>query len=581
MFSVFKKVGWFFRREKKSYSIMAILLLSISFLTMLAPKIVGVIIDGIAVNSLTYDSLIVLGTIIMLIPILLYMLNYVFHHEINSQGQYLSKQLRILYLGKLFSHDSKIYEEYSKGELISRISTDMPFITQAATSLLADFLYCISLMFFVMFTMIFTISFKITIVAFLIIPFTFIFLNTARERMRKYYKVHRKIFSAFFDSVLESIEGTKVVRAYTNEEKDIKKNHEAIDADINSWSKIVRFEVIFGPLFETVIAISTLLTFSYGSYLVIIGDITIGQLITFSIYVTMVSGPIMVLANIYNIINNANISSERFFEVMEKESEVIHDENSKNVVALQVLEFKNVSFKYPFEEHSTIKNINFKVTKGETIGIVGPTGSGKSTLIRQILREFNITEGDVLINGEKIQKYQVKDVRELVGYVPQVHVLFQGSVEENLLIGLPDANEQRKNEAIEMASFKGDLNYMSDGLNSYVGEAGNGLSGGQKQRLSIARAIIKDPEILILDDSLSAVDAETEKTIINNIKEKRKERTNIIISHRFSVIKDAQQILVLKDGEISDCGNHYELIQRDGWYKNQYENQIKGGSENI
>ncbi|MGL5020967.1 MAG: ABC transporter ATP-binding protein [Mycoplasmatales bacterium] len=576
MINVYKNVFWYFKQQKVAYIMMMILLLVISFLSTLTPKVVGMVIDSITQGSLTIQSLILLGGLLLLIPIALYILNYLFHKTINMKGQLLSRQLRILYLGKLFSQDSKIFEEYNKGELISRISNDMPSITQAATMLLSDLVYCASLMLFVLIFMIFTVSLKLTLIAFSIVPLTFFFLNIARQNMRKYYKIHRKIFSAFFDSILESIEGTKVVRAYTQEDEDIQKNVNAITLDINSWKKIVKFEVIFGPLFEAVIAISTFLTFSYGSYLVIIGDITVGQLITFSAYITMIAGPIMVLANIFNVVNQANVSSERFFEVMERESEVVDKAESQDVYELNTLEFKDVSFKYPFDDYPTIKNINLTINKGETIGIVGPTGSGKSTLIRQLLREFKTTSGVVLINGQSIEEYKIQAVRELVGYVPQVHVLFQGSVEDNLMIGLPNANEETKHSAIEIAAFENDLAYMQDGINTYVGESGTGLSGGQKQRLSIARAIIKEPQILILDDSLSAVDAKTEKSIINNLKDHRQDKTNIIISHRFSVIKEANKIIVLQNGEITESGSHYELMQNGGWYAVQYENQVKG-----
>jgi ATP-binding cassette subfamily B multidrug efflux pump len=576
MITVYKNVMWFIKQNKYAYMVMILLLLIISLLSTLTPKIVGLTIDSITQESLTSELLIILGGLLLLIPTMLYVLNYFFHNKMNMKGQQLSRQLRILYLGKLFSQDSKLYEEYNKGELISRISNDMPSITQAATTLITDLVYCGSLIMFVLFFMIFTISVKLTLVAFLIVPLTFVFLNIARQNMRKYYKIHRKIFSKFFDSILESIEGTKVVRAYTQEDEDIAKNIKAINDDINSWTKIAKFEIIFGPLFEGVIAISTFLTFSYGTFLVITSQITVGELITFATYVTMISGPIMVLANVFNVVNQANVASERFFEVMERESEVVDSNSSLDVYHFETLEFKDVSFKYPFDDHDTIKNINFKINKGETIGIVGPTGSGKSTLIRQLLREFKVTDGDVLINNTSIENYKIQAVRELVGYVPQVHVLFQGSVEENILVGSPYASNENMHSAIEIAAFKNDISYMQDGIETYIGESGTGLSGGQKQRLSIARAIIRDPQILILDDSLSAVDANTEKTIINNLNQYRHDKTNIIISHRFSVIKEANKIIVLNNGKIEAIGNHYELMQIDGWYKVQYQNQVKG-----
>jgi len=221
-----------------------------------------------------------------------------------------------------------------------------------------------------------------------------------------------------------------------------------------------------------------------------------------------------------------------------------------------------------------IKNIDFTIRNGQTIGICGPTGAGKSTLIRQLLREFKVTEGQIFIDGVPIEKYKIEDVRGLVGYVPQEHILFKKAVDQNILIGNPHAGSRELDKAVKIADFEKDISYLTDGLHTMVGEAGATLSGGQKQRLSIARALIKDPQILILDDSLSSVDAKTEETIIARLKEFRQGKTNIIIAHRFSAIRDADQILVLEGGKITQRGTHDELLKTDGWYKHQYIQQI-------
>jgi len=221
-----------------------------------------------------------------------------------------------------------------------------------------------------------------------------------------------------------------------------------------------------------------------------------------------------------------------------------------------------------------IKNISFDINYGQTIGIVGPTGAGKSTLIRQLLREFNVSQGSILIDGQPIESFKIEDVRRLVGYVPQTHVLFKRSVEENIMIGNPRASIDALDKAVKIADFEKDLHFLSHDLNTMVGESGQTLSGGQKQRLSIARALIKDPEILILDDSLSAVDAKTEDTIIGHLKHFRQGRTNIIVAHRFSAVRDADIILVLENGKIVQRGTHDALLRQEGWYKAQYIEQM-------
>jgi ATP-binding cassette subfamily B protein len=261
---------------------------------------------------------------------------------------------------------------------------------------------------------------------------------------------------------------------------------------------------------------------------------------------------------------------------MDLDTEVHDVSNPLNIMKFNEIQFKDVSFKFPFDDFNVLSNINLSIKSGETIGIVGPTGSGKSTLIRQLLREFNITSGSILIDDVPIEEYKIDDIRKMVGYVPQEHILFRRSVDDNILIGNPKATHEEIDNAMTVADFKKDLNELSSGEHTLVSELGGSLSGGQRQRLSIARALVRDPEILILDDSLSAVDALTETNIIKQLKETRVGKTNIIVAHCFSAIALADKIIVLQDGKITDIGTHRELLKYDNWYKMQYLSQIKG-----
>lgn len=581
MFKVYKNLGWFFKQEWKKYVFMGFLLIILAFMTTIPGKLLGNVIDEINNGEITFKQVMMFFISLLVIPIVRYGLDFTYHYLVNAEGQKLAYLLRQRYLDHLFLLDSKLYEQYTKGDLIARVTTDLEALMTAATTLLQEIVYQSAVIISTVIMMITLISLKLTLATIFIMPIALSILNVIRSRMRRYYKIHKKIYSRMTERVLESVEGVKVVRAYVNEEQDSEGLEEAILADINSWRKTVKFESIFNPLFELVYWIAYIIAFAYGIYLVINQEISIGSMITFNVYLGSLYAPIMAIGNIYNAINNAIIADERYNEIMNTLPEVKEVSSPTSIMTFKTIEFKNVSFKYPFDLHNVINDISFTINNGETIGIVGKTGAGKSTLIRQLLREFNVTSGNILIDNISIEDYKIEDIRAMVGYVPQSHILFSKTATENILVGNDTASQRMIKTAIKVADFEKDIPFLSDGLNTIVGESGKSLSGGQKQRLSIARAIVKNPEILILDDSLSAVDATTEKNIITNIKETRKGKTNIIIAHRFSAIKDADKIIVLDDGRIKSIGTHQYLMENNEWYKHQFHKQnYMGGDDN-
>lgn len=570
-----KRLKWFFKQYWLKYLFCLLALIFVSVMPVVPAKVLGIAIDDIAMGTISLSRIFLYILGIFVIPLFVYLVNIYYHYTVNFIGQELSFRLREQYLIHLFSMDAELFEKYSKGDLIARMSNDLENVSQIATSFLQNLVYYFALIIASIFMMA-LINPLLTICAVTFMPIAITLLNRARKKKRAYYKIHHEIYANMTESVLESIESVKTIRAYGMEEEDFKKSKKAIDADTSSWWHIQMFESLFTPMFELVYAISYFISIGLGSFMVVNSMISPGELVSFLLYDAMLYGPLIGLSNILNNISNINIATVRYFEVMDTIPHVENVINPKKVMSFKTIEFKDVSFKYPFDNFNVLNHINLVISSGETIGIVGPTGSGKSTLIRQLLREFNITSGSILIDGIKIEDYNIDDIRNLVGYVPQEHVLFRRSVDDNILIGNPKATHSQIDFAMGIADFKKDLKELSDGEQTLVSELGGSLSGGQRQRLSIARAIVKDPEILILDDSLSAVDALTEANIIEQLQKTRRNKTNIIVAHCFSAIASADKIIVLEDGKITNVGTHKELLSYDNWYKMQYLNQIKG-----
>lgn len=574
MINILRKIKWFIKQEWKAYTMMFVLLMLIAALSLAPAYILGLAIDVIVSGSLDWTMLFILAGGLIIVPLLRYLSSMIYNYNVSKTAQKLAFQLRQKYLSHLFEMDAEFYEKYQKGDLISRVTSDLESITIAATSMLEGIFFNVGVILFAITVMAITISWQLTIISVTIMPIGLTILNFIRMKKRQYVKKHRIIYAAMTEKILESVEGQKTIRAYVQEDNDLDAQKQAINNDINSWRYIINYENRLTPLFEMVYGIAYILAFVFGTIFIFQQHITVGQLVTFISYIGILYAPIISISGVFQQINNATIAVDRYDEIMRQEPLVADSSDSTPIQSFETIEFKHVTFKYPFDQQSTIEDINLTIKKGQTIGVVGPTGSGKSTLIRQLLREFNVTSGDILIDGKNIKKYKIETIRQMVGYVPQVHMLFRRGVEDNILIGYPQASVDQITKAIKIADFEKDLYYLSEGLHTKVGEGGATLSGGQKQRLSIARALVKDPEILILDDSLSAVDANTEENIIGMLKRFRKDKTNIIIAHRFSAIREADLIIVMEHGKIVQSGIHEELTKVDGWYRDQYIQQM-------
>lgn len=372
----------------------------------------------------------------------------------------------------------------------------------------------------------------------------------------------------------ESFSGISVIKSYGLEPK-INQSFE----DLSNGSKeknlnLVKVQAFFFPLMVLLIGVSNTLVIYIGGKQVISGEIeNIGIIVEFLLYVNMLTWPVAIVGWVTSIIQQAEASQKRINEFLKQEPQ-IKNHQEKSVEIQGNIEFKNVTFTYEDTNITALKNISFKVNRGETLAIIGKTGSGKSTILELIGRLYDVDHGEILIDGENIQNHNLYNLRNSIGYVPQDAFLFSDSIRNNIKFGNTNATEEEVIEAAKNASVHKNIQGFTKGYDTVLGERGITLSGGQKQRVSIARAIIHDPQILLFDDSLSAVDTETEEEILQNLFKISQNKTTIIVSHRISSVKNADRIIILQDGAVVQEGNHQKLIQQEGYYKELYAKQL-------
>ncbi|MEK5216841.1 MULTISPECIES: ABC transporter ATP-binding protein [Psychrobacillus] len=573
MFSVLFKLKWFFKDHWKRYTVAVSLLIIASALEVLPPWLVGEAIDSITMGEMTRESLMQYVFYFIGIIIVGYILNFVWQYQLFGGSITIERILRSKLNLKFLNMTPTFYEKNRTGDLMARATNDLNAVATTAgfgiMTLIDSTMYMAALIL----AMGFIISWKLTIFAILPIPILAFIMQYLGKIIHEKYMVAQDAFGDLNDRVLESIAGVRVIRAYVQERAD-EKNFADMSEEVYEKNMVVeRIDALFGPITKVGTGISYVVALGYGAYLVSKGEMTVGNLITFNVYLGMAIWPMFAIGELINVMQRGNASLDRVQETLDYEQDVKDPTSPVHLDNVKSIGFTDVGFQYPLSQVKNLQDIRVNLEKGQTLGIVGKTGSGKTTFMKQLLKEYPIGAGQLTI-GETAISAQTKDqVLEWIGYVPQDHVLFSRTIRQNILFGKEDATEDELEEAIRLAHFQQDLMNLPMGLETLVGEKGVSLSGGQKQRVSIARALIKNPEILLLDDSLSAVDAKTEAKIIENIQNERSGKTTIITTHRLSGIQHADHIIVLDEGLIVEEGTHQELLKQNGWYKEQFDRQ--------
>ena len=420
-------------------------------------------------------------------------------------------------------------------------------------------------------TMFFSISWQMTVIA--VLPLPFMAVATSRLGRKNHESFHQSqaAFSELNNKVQESVSGIKVTKSFGYQKQEAAGfqvvNQVAFEKNMVS----MKYNAMFDPLVMLFVGASYVLTLWVGSYMVEAGQVTVGNLVTFVSYLDMLVWPLMAVGFLFNITQRGNVSYDRISELLDQESDVLDSSTPLASISNGRLDYAIEHFAY--EGEPTLEGVHFSLEKGQTLGLVGQTGSGKTTLLKLLLREYDVTQGAIRLNGHDLRDYRLSDLRSLMGYVPQDQFLFATTILENVRFGNPALPLDDVKAATKLAQVYEDIKAMPEGFDTLIGEKGVSLSGGQKQRLAMSRAMILNPDILILDDSLSAVDAKTEHAIIENLKDTRENKTTIITAHRLSAVVHADLILVMQDGKILERGSHEELLAQNGWYAETYAAQ--------
>ncbi|EJS73671.1 hypothetical protein ICY_03836 [Bacillus cereus BAG2X1-3] len=578
--SVLLKLKWFFREQWKRYSIAIGALLIVNIVEVIPPKVLGVTIDNIKTGTLSNEAIIQSILILIGVTVVGYGLTFVWQHQLFGGAFVLEKTMRSKFMGHLLKMTPTFYQKNRTGDLMARATNDLKAIAMTAgfgiLTLVDSSLYMLT----IVCMMGFTISWELTLAALIPLPIMAYAMNIYGKKLHERFTVAQDAFGDMNDKVLESIAGVRVIRAYVQENADEGRFHHLGDDVYEKNMKVARIDALFQPTVKMLVGLSYLIGLVYGAYLVFQSKVTLGELVSFNVYLGMMIWPMFAIGELINVMQRGNASLDRVNETLTYEPDVKNPKSPKVVQEPDYIQFDEVSFSYPSSTEMNLKKVSFTLKQGETLGVVGKTGSGKTTLVRQLLRQYPLGDGDIAVSDVTLDKMTNENVLGWIGYVPQEHILFSKTARENILFGNREATEEELEKAIEIAAFKKDLEFLPEGLETLVGEKGVSLSGGQKQRISIARAVIQNPEILILDDSLSAVDARTEAAIIENIRTERSGKTTIITTHRLSAVQHADWILVMDDGEVIEEGTHDQLVRNRGWYAEQFERQ-QGESEST
>lgn len=569
---LFAQLSWYFRREWRRYLGAVALLAVIAVLQLIPPKVVGIVVDGVTKEHYTAEQVWMWIGALVVIAVMIYLLRYVWRVLLFGASYQLAVELREDFYRQLSRQHPAFYLRHRTGDLIARATNDVDRVVFAAGEGVLTLVDSLVMGCAVLIVMSTQISWQLTLLALVPMPFMALAIKRNGDALHERFRVAQAAFSSLNDRTQESLTSIRMIKAFGLEDRQ-SAQFAADAADTGAKNmRVARIDARFDPTIYIAIGAANLLAIGGGSWLVLQGELTLGQLTSFVMYLGLMIWPMLALAWMFNIVERGSAAYGRIRSMLE-EAPVVNDGSETVPEGRGALNVAVREFIYPQAAKPSLEKVNFTLQPGQMLGICGPTGVGKSTILSLIQRHFDVTEGDIRFHDIPLSRLQLDSWRGRLAVVNQTPFLFSDTVANNIALGKPDATREQIEHVARLASVHDDILRLPQGYETEVGERGVMLSGGQKQRISIARALLLEAEILILDDALSAVDGRTEHDILHNLRQWGEGRTVIISAHRLSALTEASEILVLQHGHIAQRGRHEQLATQSGWYRDMYRYQ--------
>ncbi|HCE4791216.1 TPA: ATP-binding cassette domain-containing protein [Vibrio parahaemolyticus] len=569
---IFWQLRWYFRQKWKHYVGSILLFAVISALQLVPPKAVGVIVDGVVDNTLETNTLIMwlLGLIVLLFTI--YGCRILWRIWLFGASWELGTILRNRLYRHLSTQPPRFFERYKTGDLMARGTNDVRNIVMTAGEGVLTAADSVITGIAVLIIMVTQVSWKLTVMALLPMPFLAVIIFFIVRILHQRFRVAQEAFSSMSDMTQESLNGVRMLRAFGLENQEQQRFEDVVDDTGAKNIAVARIDARFDPAIQLTIGLSFLLSVAAGAYLVDKGEITLGDLTAFTMYLGLMIWPMLAFAFLFNILERGSAAWNRLQEIFDEQPEIIGGTQPLDGKPLP-LHIKIDAFHWSRELPPALADVDVTLEPGKMLGIAGPVGSGKSTLLTLLLRQHDLENGTIQFGDVKIKDAILPQWRNRFAVVNQSPFLFSKSIFDNIALGNPQATKEQVYQAAKLACIHDDIEKFPDGYQTEVGEKGITLSGGQKQRIAIARAMLLNAQVLVLDDALSAVDGRTEHQILKNLETHYRDQALIVIAHRLTALEAADEIIVLNHGHVTERGKHHSLLEHQGWYAEMFQYQ--------